>query len=192
VRGPSLEECFWIEGEETGISKCEEVQISCGDISEMDKCNGQSTPQLKCFFNAEVEQNLTQKPCTNVEDINYCEELLTPLLCNNGATNLYPNLHDDGINKYPCKWDAEIHTCQNKISENEKDKNKSGTVIIIAIVVVMVVVVLLIAFVVIVILLRKAKFKYSQFNNSTNFKASEMDSVKPDVQDIVQDTKDAI
>jgi hypothetical protein len=135
---------------------------SCSDISDIDKCDGYSSALGKCFLNKDLNQNLAQKSCTNIEDIEYCDQLLALTLCNNATTSVYPNLQGDGINKYLCKWDPAVQMCQNRVVENEKDvpvQNKSNPVIIIVIIIVVVVVVLLIIIVIMILLKWRAKGK---------------------------------
>jgi hypothetical protein len=162
--------CVW-SGKGCGVIE------SCSDISEIDKCDGYSSIQGKCFLNGKV--------CRNVEKIDYCDQLLTLSLCSDATTDIYFNLHDDGINQYPCKWDPTVQLCQTRVAENEKDipaENDSNTVtiIVIIIVVVVVVVVILSVIVVIMILLRwKTKNKDSQLSDSVKSKEFEMKPLKP-------------
>jgi hypothetical protein len=142
--------CVLVESEEP-ICMVE----SCSDINDIDKCDGYSSGLGKCFFNGDVQQNLIQKSCTNMEDIEYCDQLLTLSLCNNATISIYLNLQGDGINRSLCKWDPAIQMCQNRV-ENEKDipiQEKPNTVLIVIVILSVVVVLLLI--VVIVILFRR-------------------------------------
>jgi hypothetical protein len=130
---------------------------SCFDINDINKCDGYSSALGKCFLNKDIDinQNLTQKSCTNTEDIEHCNQLFTLSLCNSATTSIYPSLQGDGINRYPCNWDPAVQMCQSRV-ENEKDiltQTKSNIALIVVIVVLSVVVVLLIT-VVIVILFR--------------------------------------
>jgi preprotein translocase subunit SecG len=163
--------CVW-SGEGCSMIK------SCSDINDTKKCSDSSSAKGKCFSNADA--------CQNVEDIYYCDQLFTLILCNNGNTNIYPKLQNNNINEYPCKWDPTLQICQSRVTENEKDipipvQEKSDTVVIIVIVVVVVVVVVVSIIVVVVILLRRRdKIKNSQLNSSVDPKTSEMESLRLD------------
>jgi cbb3-type cytochrome oxidase subunit 3 len=158
--------CVLVESEEPIC-----VVESCSDISEVDKCDGYSSALGKCFLNGDVQQNVTQRSCTNMEDIEHCDQLLTLSLCNNATISIYRNLQGDGINRYLCKWDPAIQVCQSRVSENEKDipiQTKLNVALIVAIVVIFVVLVPLIVVLIVFLFRRRAKTEDSHSSSSVD------------------------
>jgi hypothetical protein len=155
--------CIW------SSDVCDTIR-SCSDINEISKCDNYLLAQGKCFLNGEA--------CENVEDIGYCDELITWSVCSNATTNTYPNLLSDGVNKYPCRWDNQNQICERKVSESEKENpmQNYSNIIVIVIIIVAVVIVLVIVIVIVIITLYKRKIKKNLKNSI--IKDLEMESLR--------------
>jgi hypothetical protein len=157
--------CNWKESE--GCSTSE----NCNLLKAVNiECKDYRSSRGRCFFNG--DDTLTDKHCSDIVDVTYCNQLESLNLCVYADKKTYINLINNSEEEYVCLWDAGSRTCRDKTSNTNISESNSTTIIIIIVVVVVFIISICILILIIIILYRR------RGNNSDDKKAIEMDSIK--------------
>jgi hypothetical protein len=142
----------------------------------------------KCFYNSDKEETTSNRICTDILDINNCNELKSINLCTYANKTMYPNIYGISSVSFICNWNAKKDICET-INDNtgdiggnnEKDNGSNNPVIIIVIIIIVLVVSLLIVIIIIVIIIvrRKRKMLKTRITDELqNIKTEELETLK--------------